>query len=1177
MRGTTAEVGGGSKGYPRAILLLLVVIVGMVRMGFSDPPAPASPEASPKKPAVLFIDTPGGMSFDVCTKLSAAGFNVAAVASIDSTPLTWAQVQKYNVIVFCGLGMTNADRSFSANMKQNLDVLHQFAQAGGGLLVMPYSGQDSTGSVPQETFLKPMGLTLLFAELPIDPQTSITATAWRLPFAYTDAITPSPVTDGVKGLWYPAMAFRPGGQSHSFTFQTDSTWTTVVRGSSSSSTVSGNNNEAVFTHTATFSKDVPLVAIRPGDKSRAMIIGITSEYVYGRHAETTLENIFLQRGFKKTPSFGYQLLENGLRWLAEPSMKDLTLGGAAADPVLLENPIQVKFATPYDWSNPPYFPLADAVFPGVIGARTTYSSGKATPEAWIAAAKAQGLSYIVFLEEFSKLSAQNFDKLKADCSRLSTDDFTAIPGFTIDDEIGNHYFYFGSSFPYPPKNYLSEDGTVFHSYDPQFDAKNSFRKGQLAMTTLLYGCTDSSFKLTCGNYYFKDDPIPFVDFFSDWDAVGVVTQKDGVELEDATEAYKRVSHSGQGPLPLAIDLMSDPSQLAKTKWRTVLRLPSGHPPTPNAPTPPGTKIRDYFNEWHLFPEGVQLAVSNGPQIEYWAFAGPRDYVGNLKGDFVWQNYRWILKGKVTSDVGLAEVAVYDGPGNLFRRYLPGGQKSFEFQIDQTHDRQHTLILVATDKQGQRAVSSEHIDRNQRLEEFQCSDRNNQLSYAVTARKDGTFFSCTGNGSTATPWKRIYNELGPSGAFGNDPLLGWPAFDGGPSGASSIFEQGNVIGTSAKIPEPVVTDSDRLLVSKDIEMGEGKYESAFADNIQVGNLWRTLWRTVPVKEYSITRRNCYILPNPESPIAVFLLDLTYKLKQDLPNQGFHVAMMTPGLSNLWTWRDSQSVLTGQWEDTPVSEGRTMIRSFEPGSYFGFLDSPLGGSAIIPITPGLQASFGLPARNNFMLSVAPESSPQKTGEEKHIRLLLLGLPRQTPVTKMLPTASTEVVERFFHDFGLDGGKTGYSVTTTAGTVLDQRYVLSIDGKKDKCFSGTLEGKIVSSLPLTVDHMNNHWSAFLYDRTLQQARPLGVFENKTWATLFLNDKLDLFIGHPVTADSEAVFIQVTQTGETAWAIEVHNPTDKPIETTVRKNPHFDPFKDKTFSEKVTIPAGSSIYRQL
>ena len=1142
---------------------------------FSDTPA-SPPVVAQKRTSVLFV-TPSELSFEVCQKLAAAGFDLNLFVDIERKPLTWVQAQKYNVIVVCGLGTTNADGSFPPSIRQSFDVLHQFLQAGGGLLIVPTLSQQAAALPPQDAFFKPLGFRLLFDELPVDPQTSIVGTAWKIPFAYTDAITPSPVTGGVKGLWYPAMNNRPGGTSTSYSFQADSNWKTVVKGGPSSSTVKGAFESNIFTQPGTFSRDVPLVMIRSVGKARVMVFGIAAEFLYGRNAITTLEGIVLDRGMRKVPSDGYRLLENGLRWLAEPSLAEAKLGGGSADPKLLEDPNKTHFTPPYVWSNPPAFPVADALFKGVIGPRTTYSSGKATPDEWVKQARAQGLSYLVFLEEFSKLSPEHFEKLKADCIRLSSNQFTALPGFTIDDEIGNHYFYFGMAFPYPPKDFLSADGKVFHSRDPQLDSRNPYLKGQLAMTTLDYTLTNGSFKMTAGNYFFKDDPIPFANFFSDWDAMGVVTQRDGVLLENAKAQMLNLSHYGQGPMPLVIDLMSDPAQLGESPWQTMMRFPSGHAKVAGETPQPGAKIRDYFNDWQLFPDNpVRLSITSGPQIEDWSFAGRRDYEGGLNGDFVWQDYRWILRGKISSPVGLKEVVIYDGPA-VFRRFLPGGQKTFEFQVDMTHNQQHTLVLVATDVQGREAIGGEQIDRNQRMEEFQCADRNNQLLYCFTTNSAGESVHLGGNSGSATPWKRLYNEVHPSAIFGSDMLLGWPAFDGGPSGDCGFFELGSALGTARPVPEPVVCDSDRLLVSSDLDMGEAKYDHIFADNIQVANLWHTLWRTLPVKEYGITRRTAYIQPNPDSPLGVYLLDVSVRLKQDLPNQGFQVGFLTPGLSELWTWRDPESALAGKWEETPASESRTLAKPFCPGDYLGFLDTPLGSVAVFPLTDGLQGSLSLPDRNNFNLTLAPEVSPQKSGEEKHVRLLLLGLPRQTAVTKFFPAATTEVVDRFYHQFGLDGGKTGYEVAPQTGTVLDHRYILDLDGKKDGAFSGVLTGKLISSLPITVERLNGNWTSYLYDRTRKQARPLGMFENKAWATVCLNDRLDLFIGHPILADNPAIMIQVTQTGEASWSVELHNPTDKPIETTVRKNDFFDPFKDKSFFEKDTVPPGGSIYRQL
>jgi hypothetical protein len=56
------------------------------------------------------------------------------------------------------------------------------------------------------------------------------------------------------------------------------------------------------------------------------------------------------------------------------------------------------------------------------------------------------------------------------------------------------------------------------------------------------------------------------------------------------------------------------------------------------------------------------------------------------------------------------------------------------------------------------------------------------------------------------------------------------------------------------------------------------------------------------------------------------------------------------------------------------------------------------------------------------------------------------------------------------------------------------------------------------------------------------------------------------------------VTQTGDNAWRLEAHNPTDAPMTVTLNANPFFDPLKDKQISAKpVAIPAGQSVFFDL
>ena len=1149
-----------------SIILILVLLPTLA--AYAEPAA---------KPAVLFTGAyGGGCGFQVAGKLATAGFNLNGAQLGSLTPQL---VGKYNVIVLAGLGQANADMTLPAKLAQVHTTLRQYLEVGGGLLVFASFGQMATDKPPQDAFLQPLGLTPLLDEMPLDPDTGTVATSWNIPFAYADHLTVSPVTAGMTGLWYPVPSYRIGAQNHTIPFVADNSWTVVVCGGKGSQTKKGQLQQNSPTDPGTYQSDVPLVAVKQVGKGRIVYLGITHEYLTGGNAMSTLEGIVLERGLKGQPSGGYTLLENCLRWLAEPSLASGAFGGGTMATNMLVNPQKTVFGAPYKWTDKVTFPAVEPAYPGVIGARTAYSSGKGTVDEWVAQAKAQGLAYLVFLEEFRQLSAEHFDKLKADCARLSTPDFSAIPGFTIDDEVGNHYFYFGTTFPYPDRKFLSEDGTVFRARDPEIDAKNPYVPGQLAMTALDYAYSISSFKLTAGNYRYHD-AAPFADFFSDWDAAAVITSDNGKVVENAAQDYLKLVGSGQGPLPLALDLMDDPARLGQAKWRTVLRFPrEGGSLIGGGDIEQATKIRDYFDTWHFYPDNpAKIYVTSGPEIESWAYVGPRDYGGDNDGNFVWQDYRWQLHGKVSSAVGLQEVTVYDGV-KLFRRYLPGGKNDFEFTLDLTHDRQHNLALVVNDTQGNTAVGGEQWDRNHRLEEVQCADRNNQLSYGYSSDKDGIGTVLGGNQTLATPIKRVATHISPSGTFKNDALLGAPAFDGGAGGEPELLETVSARGVTPPVPTPNVSESHRLLHTGDVNIGDGVREHYFTDKIGVHNVWHTLWKTAPAEAYHVTRRNHFFQTNPDSPLAVFLWQIDITLLKDLPNQGFDVGLLTSHADRLWAFRGNDgTALAGTWEETERSASRWVNQPFGPGAYAAFLDSPLGGAAVFPLTDGQAVSFHLPKHDNLRIWLPPANAPQKQGETKRISLLILGIPRLTDATKQLPAASTEVVERFYHDFGLDGGKTGYTVQSAVGTVTGQRYLLEIDGAREQCFSGVLTGKLISSLPITVSGLHDHWSAYLYDRALKKARPLGMFEGKAWATVSLTGRQELFIGHPITADDAAIMLQLTQSNEHAWSLEAHNPTDQPITTTLRKNLLFDPLQTSPFSEeKVTIPTGSSINRTL
>jgi hypothetical protein len=1138
-----------------------------------------APASAPGRRAAVLVTC--GAAFDTAGKLHAAGFDVAALRQ--GWPLTWDQAKGYNVIVVSDMGPANADLTLTDSNRTTLETLRKFMEAGGGVLFMPAYMQMRTHLAAQEALVKPLGLEPLFEELIVETETRVQATPWKIDFAHTASFADHPACTGLKSLWYPVCQ-RIGAQSHTTALKVSADWTVLVRAGKAARTwqVPLEKNFAAEAPPGTFAEAPPIAAARAVGKGRLVVLGIVPNYLLGDAAYTTLEGIVPQRGLLQQPSQGFEFLVRSLKWLAEPALAPAAgLGGAADDPRLREDPRKTVFGKPYDWpAGAPVFPAVEKAYPGLVGARSAASSGKGSVADWVAAGKAQGLAFVVFLEEFARLTPEALEKLKADCRQASTPDFAAIAGFTIDDEVGNHYLYFGANVAYPKAKYIDPARRVFISHDPEVMPNAPDLKGQLAMTTLLYAYSDGGFRQAAGNYLFRQGAAPFANFYSNWNVAGVITARDGKVVEDATSEYLELCGAGQGPVPVVVDLVSDPAQIGASGWRTVLRMPPTGGNCIAGKLGEATKLVDYWTLWHFYPDNPnRIYLTCGPQIESWCFVGPRDYEGNLQGDFAWPNYRWQLRGRVTSDVGLKEVLVLDGTAP-FRRFLPNGAKEFEFTLDLTHDRQHTLVLLATDVKGGRAIGHEQWDRNHRLEEFNCADRNNQLSYGYQTRADGRMMMLGGNQTLATPNKRMDDrQISPSGTFKNDPFLGAPAFDGGCGGEPQAFMSCTLRTPAGEVFPPVVADSRRLLHTLDVNIGEGLAKDNFADGVRSFNVWHSLWRTEPARDFTVRKRNHFFQADVDSPLAVFMWDLELTLLRDLDTKSVIVAFLGNGQERLWALRGSDGrCFAGAWEDTRRSPARTLVVPFSRGAYGALLDSPLGGAAIFPLADGLEAQLGLPRRSRLYLVLPGDKAPHKAGDTLRTRLLLVGIPRLTDYTAALAAPSTETVETFARQFGLLDGTTGYQVEAAAGKVADKRFILTVDGAATAGFSGKLSGKLISRLPVVVTGLNDKWSVCLYDRQQRLARPVGMFEGKAWATLLMHGSADVFLGHPVTADDPRAVIQVTQSGAAAWNVEIHNPADAPITTRIKANPAFDPLHGAGFGDApLTIPAGSSLKREL
>ena len=152
----------------------------------------------------------------------------------------------------------------------------------------------------------------------------------------------------------------------------------------------------------------------------------------------------------------------------------------------------------------------------------------------------------------------------------------------------------------------------------------------------------------------------------------------------------------------------------------------------------------------------------------------------------------------------------------------------------------------------------------------------------------------------------------------------------------------------------------------------------------------------------------------------------------------------------------------------------------------------------------------------------------------------------------------------------GKPAYSLDPRIGKIVGSRYRVRAEARDGIWAAVIGKADLPLLLPVEVGGLNDRWEAFRYDRRTKIMRPVPVCEGVGYASVDLSDGADIVIGHPVISTAPELRLNIFQTGN-QWSVVVHNPTDKPIETTLTGSPEFPAVA--RLAKTVSIPAMSSI----
>lgn len=1014
---------------------------------------------------------------------------------------------------------------------KQMDAVIDFVKRGGGLFIEPMMGQSAIAELKGQWPLYDAVGLVTYPEALQDAQAK-RAGPIGVSYSLTQAVARTPVSEGVTHLWLPVG--DPGGNTATMTFDFTVPWQTVVTAGATTTVkaVSGGGVAPPERLRKGAAQTLPIYGIRELERGRVAACGIEQSFLFADGLSPALGAVTMRAGVDRTPSNTGKLLLNTLRWLAEPSLEKPGFGGGTTDVKLLETPGAVTDLPFRDWSKAKFDPHVPS-WHGVIGARTNLSLGKASPAEWVAAAKQAKLHFIVFLEDFDKLTKENFTTLQAECARLSDATFQAYPGYTIQDVYGNRYFACGPKVIWPDADLLDVDGKrftdVFKGGDPQYR-----RAGTLGAVLLEFWLKRGYF--TFGTYLLKQDTLPYYDFRA-YDSIAVVTQQDGKTLESLDEmlpAYQHLINRGEHLRPFAITFMDSPIDLRYisdgTYFHEVIQCSDISSLSILFTEQSARSAMPAFNR--------TLQVTNGPVVEDWEHLGDgmwRDYAA--WDWYRWDHYRWRLRLSVSSADGLKEVKILDG-SDLFRRFLPAGQKTFAWESDLTHNQQHNLVVLATDVKGRRALTTELFDRAHIYEEYMCDDRMNQLTWGKFVWED-----TKQNGSltfTSTPWKGPYSQgmrVNPAGRYGTDARLGalnvW-GFDGAPTAPTPALELYQAIDSDQgqEMTRWGKGRSDRLQQAVDIHIGaiasDGQYT---LKEMHGGNLtpWESMALTAPSKQFDVVYTHTAFNSARGGLGVAELVDMMVTFKENLTVK--HMVLAQGG-----------TPAAAREGDTLKKSGEAVNESWlrVPGDYVFW--TAKGGS---------QAVFNLGAQPLVVRNgdIELPVTNVKAGDKCSIKLLVVGAPYPVGLDQ-------QWIEDVRTCMGLANGKTAYTVKASLGHVLSQAFLLTVDGQ-GMGFRATLTPAkpYPVNLPIVVTRLNPNWSAVYAEVQSKRCRPVNLDSQGTsYITYDLGDAAkDIFIGHPFVCDHPEVSLTVAQISPTTYAVEVHNPTDITRKVTVKPAAQF------------------------
>ena len=1054
--------------------------------------------------------TPETVNREIFDDLAEHGFPKLRI--VPYSKLSRADLLSAKIVVFA-----NGERRFMQDERDReaIKALVEYVRLGGGLVITSWHDQILSFEAIKQVLLEQFGSGLLMEKALVPESRCHRVGSYDFDlYAYTDRVFP-PFDEGVTNVVFSAF-FRECTMFGISGCRLAEGWRCAL---SAGADVGGapiaetgvTFFDRLLPKTGT-KGDLPIVAVREFGKGRVVWFGyhgvIFTRPTNQAETKAVMRQVVRDGLPGMPPSDLGRFVRNVFSWASAHSSEVC----AAAVP-------QLRTAAEFDLS----MGTGYRRFRGVVGPRTVYSGGKSTVDDYVKRAKELGLDYIAFLEDFERLSADDFERLCADCRRVTDATFKAWPGYTILNGDGNPEFCFSDEPIYPGRAYLTPDGRRFNRGTPG-----------LRIAEWVFWHSKVGFTMANGWYGFNDSP------YSDTDirgvqSIGVLTRVNGKTVENSLGVMAANNRNGQELMPYALELMDDAKYLTASTYRTDVCI-DGVAAFRRLLMSRG--VNSGYPSQGCY--GCQ-SVTSGPEIE---FTLPRGDMGETDERLYSVRLgRWPYKLSVSSSAGLSDVVLMDGDREV-RRWRANGAKSFSAKGVFTNERQHYYWIHAFDVSGGEAFTRAVDSNSFLLRELQCADRNNQLLGSYQRRKSGEKPMHGSYGADTClhdkgPWHGRLRTVGFYMFDAKYGLGGAGGFDGSPEDVPKLWLSPS-ISWGDKAPESLRWVSEfvagktggahvrprRVVASSDALVADSVMDGTFpASERSIRHVWSTL---MPVEKcaWADARARCSLfLPKVDGMIP-YQYESSVKVREPIPLPTDPSALFVQfgRLARASLDREVVALVGG----AVLSNAYQKTLQMNAGDAIVVKNEKYGSLAVWTLAP-VTYKAGVFGVSGFAGGMA------QAGDTHCFRIVSAGMHRGVSD----PVAFTRDAIAKYRRFAPQGG-----------VVAD---VAAQDGGMSMRLDGL--GDLPGTLGLRLSGLADNRSAVL---VLPDGRMRVVPVEGGTAYVALGDEesdKDFFVGHAVRVSDPRVGVFLSRTGNAkGWTVEFHNPTGERIPAVVEPDARVD-----------------------